>query len=151
MDQHPASSPLEPFSATKRLDNLNRMEQESFDLLIIGGGLTGAGIASEAARWGYKVALVEKGDFASGASSKTSKLVHGSLRYLSTLHFGLIFEACHQRHQLLRPPARAVYALLHRNVGAFQLLRLTPAADPVHDRGAQRGGRSHVPRAGGHR
>src|SRR5262245_10457402 len=101
MDQTYTATTLGTFSATRRSYNLEQMERETFDLLVIGGGITGAGIASEAARWGYKVALVEKGDFASGTSSKTSKLVHGGLRYLSTLQFGLVFEACQQRHQLL--------------------------------------------------
>jgi glycerol-3-phosphate dehydrogenase len=89
------------FSAKTRSRNLIRLEHETFDLLIIGGGITGAGIASEATRRGYKVALVEKGDFASGTSSKSSKLIHGGLRYLATLKFGQVFEACHQRHRLL--------------------------------------------------
>ena len=89
------------FSAKTRSRNLIRLEHETFDLLVIGGGITGAGIASEATRRGYKVALVEKGDFASGTSSRSSKLIHGGLRYLATLKFGQVFEACHQRHRLL--------------------------------------------------
>jgi glycerol-3-phosphate dehydrogenase len=89
------------FSAKTRSRNLIRLEHETFDLLVIGGGITGAGIASEAARRGYKVALVEKGDFASGTSSKSSKLIHGGLRYLATLKFGQVFEACQQRRSLL--------------------------------------------------
>lgn len=72
------------------------------DLLVIGGGITGAGIALEAARAGGSVMLVEAGDFASGTSSRSSKLVHGGLRYLKQGKFGLTREALHERTALLR-------------------------------------------------
>jgi glycerol-3-phosphate dehydrogenase len=72
------------------------------DLIVIGGGINGAGVARDAALRGYRVALVEKGDFASGASSKTSKLVHGGLRYLEQGALRLVWEACHERAILLR-------------------------------------------------
>jgi glycerol-3-phosphate dehydrogenase len=64
--------------------------QELYDLLIIGGGITGAGIALDAAQRGMRVLLVEKGDFASGTSSRSTKLIHGGLRYLRQLEFGLV-------------------------------------------------------------
>jgi glycerol-3-phosphate dehydrogenase len=74
----------------------------SFDLLVVGGGITGAGIALDAAARGMSVALVERGDFASGTSSKSSKLVHGGLRYLEQGEFGLTREASVERDLLRR-------------------------------------------------
>ena len=71
--------------------------REGFDLLVVGGGITGAGIALDAASRGLKVALVERFDFASGTSSKSSKLVHGGLRYLEHADFGLVREASVER------------------------------------------------------
>src|SRR5574337_594046 len=90
------------FSARTRLANLQRLGQELFDILIVGGGITGAGIVRDAALRGYRVALIDKGDFASGTSSKSSKLVHGGVRYLETLEFGLVFEASRERRTLLQ-------------------------------------------------
>jgi glycerol-3-phosphate dehydrogenase len=72
------------------------------DLLIIGGGINGAGVARDAALRGYSVALVEQHDFACGSSSRTSKLVHGGLRYLEHGDLRLVWEACHERRTLLR-------------------------------------------------
>src|SRR5438067_211113 len=73
-----------------------------FDLLVIGGGITGAGVALDAATRGLRVALVDKGDFAGGTSSASSKLIHGGLRYLERGHLGLVREALHERGRLLR-------------------------------------------------
>lgn len=73
-----------------------------FDLLVVGGGITGAGIARDAALRGLKVALVEKDDFASGTSSKSSKLIHGGLRYLEQAEFALVFESVNERKRLMR-------------------------------------------------
>ena len=73
-----------------------------FDLLVIGGGCTGAGVALDAATRGLRVALVDKGDFASATSSASSKLVHGGLRYLEHGHLGLVYEALAERGRLLR-------------------------------------------------
>src|SRR5215470_1350119 len=73
-----------------------------FDLLILGGGITGAGVALDAALRGFRVALIDKGDFASGTSSSSSKLVHGGLRYLEHGDFRLVYEALHERRLLLR-------------------------------------------------
>ncbi len=73
-----------------------------FDLLVIGGGINGAGIARDAAMRGISVALVEQGDFASGTSSKSSKLVHGGLRYLENYEFNLVLEASRERDRLRR-------------------------------------------------
>src|SRR5437763_3541452 len=74
----------------------------SFDLLILGGGITGAGVALDAVLRGLRVALIDKGDFASGTSSISSKLVHGGLRYLEQGDFRLVYEALHERGRLLR-------------------------------------------------
>jgi glycerol-3-phosphate dehydrogenase len=75
---------------------------ETFDLLILGGGITGAGVALDACLRGYRVALIDKGDFAGGTSSVSSKLVHGGLRYLEHGDFHLVYEALHERALLLR-------------------------------------------------
>ena len=92
---------MQPLSATARARNLALFEQEPFDVLVIGGGVTGAGVALDAAARGYKVALVEKSDFASGTSSKSTKLVHGGIRYLPNLDFSLVHEALIERSYLL--------------------------------------------------
>lgn len=89
---------LTEFSARTRQSNLQ--PREPFDILIVGGGITGAGIARDAAMRGLKTALIDKGDFASGTSSKSSKLVHGGVRYLETFEFGLVFEASRERRVL---------------------------------------------------
>ncbi len=91
-----------PLSSTVRKDNLSRMEHEQFDVLVIGGGVTGAGVALDAAARGYRVALVEKVDFASGTSSKSTKLVHGGIRYLPNFDFALVHEALIERGILLK-------------------------------------------------
>ena len=72
---------------------LETLGSERFDLVVVGGGITGAGVALDAASRGYSVALVEKADFASGTSSRSSKLVHGGLRYLQSFDLGLVREA----------------------------------------------------------
>ena len=82
-----------PFSAQTRTANLTRMAEEQFDVLVIGGGITGAGIALDAAARGYSVALVEQDDFASGTSGRSSRLIHGGLRYLEHREFGLVRES----------------------------------------------------------
>src|ERR1700761_3714213 len=73
------------------------LTQEPFDVVVIGGGITGAGVALDAASRGYSVALVEKADYASGTSSRSSKLVHGGLRYLQNFDLGLVREALLER------------------------------------------------------
>src|ERR1043165_2368513 len=81
------------------------------DMLIIGGGITGAGVALDAALRGLRVALIDKGDFASGTSSISSKLVHGGLRYLEHGDFRLVYEALHERRRLLRNAPHLVHPL----------------------------------------
>jgi len=85
----------------RREDSLRRLADEHFDVLVVGGGVTGAGVALDAASRGLKTALVEKGDFASGTSSKSSKLIHGGLRYLQQREFRLVYENLAERQRLL--------------------------------------------------
>jgi glycerol-3-phosphate dehydrogenase len=81
----------------QRADAWQRLGSEQFDVVVIGGGVVGAGAALDAATRGLKVALVEARDFASGTSSRSSKMFHGGLRYLEQLEFGLVREALHER------------------------------------------------------
>jgi glycerol-3-phosphate dehydrogenase len=78
------------------------MERDNFDLVVVGGGITGAGVALDAASRGYSVALVEKADFAAGTSSRSSKLIHGGLRYLQNFDLGLVREALLERSLLVK-------------------------------------------------
>ena len=107
-------------SPQRRSDDLLRMASEHFDLVVIGGGVTGAGIALDAATRGLSVALVEKRDWAAGTSSRSSKLIHGGLRYLEKLDFGLVREALRERGLLLHRlaphlvrPVPFLYPLTH--------------------------------------
>ena len=92
---------MQELSFSTRASNLAEMGGETFDVLVIGGGVTGAGVALDAAARGYRVALVEKTDFASGTSSKSTKLVHGGIRYLPNFDFALVREALVERGLLL--------------------------------------------------
>ncbi len=85
------------FSTANRKRFIKALKSNEFDLLIIGGGITGAGIALDAASRGLKTALVEKSDFASGTSSRSTKLIHGGLRYLKQLEFALVKEVGSER------------------------------------------------------
>ena len=85
------------FSYLQRDDTIKSLTKQSYDLVIIGGGITGAGIALDASSRGLKVALLEKGDFASGTSSKSTKLIHGGLRYLKQFDFWLVKEVGSER------------------------------------------------------
>lgn len=73
------------------------MTPEHFDLIVIGGGINGAGIARDAALRGLKVLILDKNDFAYGTSSRSTKLIHGGIRYLENFEFKLVWEACHER------------------------------------------------------
>jgi glycerol-3-phosphate dehydrogenase len=84
-------------SPERRAADVARLRRERFDVLIIGGGVTGVGAALDAASRGLSVALVEARDLAAGTSSRSSKLIHGGLRYLEQLDFGLVAEALHER------------------------------------------------------
>jgi len=85
-----------------RGERLARLRREQFDVLVVGGGITGAGIARDAAMRGLTTALVERDDFASGTSSRSSRLVHGGVRYLEHGHLHLVFESSRERRTLLR-------------------------------------------------
>ena len=85
------------FSILDRATQLQRAKKERFDLIIIGGGVTGAGIALDASSRGMNVCLIEKNDFASGTSNKSTKLIHGGLRYLKQLEIGLVKESGSER------------------------------------------------------
>ncbi len=90
---------------------LDRLRGESFDVLVVGGGITGVGCALDAASRGLRTALVERHDFASGTSSKSSKLIHGGLRYLQQREIGLVYEALAER-QILRHTAPHLVRIL---------------------------------------
>src|SRR5579872_5798292 len=102
---------MQELSFSTRASNLAAMGSESFDILVIGGGVTGAGVALDAVARGYKVALVEKIDFASGTSSKSTKLVHGGIRYLPNFDFALVHEALVERGLLLQNAPFLVHPL----------------------------------------
>ena len=130
-----------------RARSLARMREETFDIVVVGGGITGCGIALDAAGRGLSVALVEAHDLARGTSSRSSKLIHGGLRYLEMRDFGLVREALHERRLLL---TRLAPHLVHTVPFMF------PLRHPVWERGYigaglllydTMGGRRHVPRA----
>src|SRR6201987_70895 len=85
------------FSYKNRSVFLKQLTDSSFDLLVIGGGITGAGIALDATARGLKVCLIEMQDFASGTSGRSTKLIHGGLRYLKQLEFKLVAEVGKER------------------------------------------------------
>jgi glycerol-3-phosphate dehydrogenase len=90
-----------PRTSFEREHALAQLAEERFNVLVIGGGITGAGVALDAAARGLRVALVEARDFASGTSSRSSKLIHGGLRYLQQREFRLVYEALAERQRLL--------------------------------------------------
>ena len=85
-----------------REERLARLARDDFDVLVIGGGVSGAAVARDAVRRGFRTALIEAADFAWGTSSRSSRLVHGGLRYLEHFEFDLVFEASQERRTLLR-------------------------------------------------
>ena len=118
-----------------RSDALAAMNGEPFDVVVVGGGITGAGVALDAASRGYSVALVERADFSSGTSSRSSKLVHGGLRYLQNFDLGLVREALLER-QLMVALAPHLVAPLPLVVAAFDgahLDRLTGVGLNLYD------------------
>lgn len=94
-----------------RADALDRLAAEEFDVVVVGGGITGAGCALDAATRGLRTALVERGDFAAGTSSRSSKLVHGGVRYLQHRELGLVREALAERQIALRNAPHLVHVL----------------------------------------
>jgi glycerol-3-phosphate dehydrogenase len=127
-----SAAPRTPFD---RETALARMAQEDFDVLVIGGGITGAGVALDAAARGLRTALVEGQDFASGTSSRSSKLIHGGLRYLQQREFRLVYEALAERQRLLdnaphlvRPLPFLIPLFGHKGVATEGLARLYSVA-----------------------
>src|SRR4051794_25566365 len=110
-----------PELAFDRDTMLHRLEDETFDIVVIGGGITGVGVALDAASRGLRTALVERDDFASGTSSKSSKLVHGGLRYLQQGEVRLVYEALHERQRLRK--------------NAPHLVRILPFMIPILTKG----------------
>lgn len=104
---------------------VDALKDEVFDLLILGGGITGAGVALDSALRGYRVALIDKADFASGTSSASSKLIHGGLRYLEQANFRLVYEALHERSLLLENAPHLVHPLRFL-LPFYQQARLPP-------------------------
>ncbi|HEX3451693.1 MAG TPA: FAD-dependent oxidoreductase, partial [Solirubrobacteraceae bacterium] len=86
----------------ERSQALSALSQEEFDVVVVGGGITGAGVALDAATRGYSVALLERNDYAVGTSSRSSKLVHGGLRYLQNFDLGLVREALLERQLMVK-------------------------------------------------
>src|SRR2546426_6392833 len=120
--------PANEFSFRTRAANFRAMAGEPLDVLVVGGGIVGAWVALAAASRGYRTGLVEKGDFASGTSGKTSRLIHGGLRYLRQFRFGLVRQAAQERDHLLRIAPSLVKPLTfmipvyrHRGPRAWQL------------------------------
>ncbi|WP_328456081.1 glycerol-3-phosphate dehydrogenase [Amycolatopsis sp. NBC_00438] len=110
-----------PLSPLYRAETLRKLAREEVDVLVVGGGVTGAGAALDAASRGLSVALVEARDFAAGTSSRSSKLIHGGLRYLEQLDFKLVREALKERGLLLQTlaphlvrPVKFLVPLTHR-------------------------------------
>lgn len=102
----------------RRLDTLAHLQGDPFDVLIVGGGVVGAGALLDAQSRGLRAALIEQTDIAAGTSSRSSRLIHGGLRYLEQLHFGLVAEALEERARLLR--------------NAPHLVRLEPFLFPIY-------------------
>ncbi|UYL10387.1 glycerol-3-phosphate dehydrogenase/oxidase [Bdellovibrio sp. SKB1291214] len=102
---------MKNFSYVNRLQNLSKMKSQEFDLIIIGGGINGAGVARDACARGMSVALVESRDFASGTSSRSSKMVHGGIRYLENMDFKLVYEALNERNKLFEMAPHLVHPL----------------------------------------
>ena len=142
------SSQASVLNPAQRHEDLAKLRTEEFDALVVGGGVVGTGIALDAAARGLKVALIEGNDFASGTSSRSSKLIHGGLRYLEQFDFKLVREALHERELMvttqaphLVKPLSFLYPLHKRYidriyVGAglmlYDLLRGTMRAVPWH-------------------
>ena len=91
-----------PLSAQTRVEHLAEMAERSLDVLVVGGGITGAGVALDAAARGLSVGLVERDDFASGTSGRSTRLIHGGARYLRYGDLGLVYESLRERHLLRR-------------------------------------------------
>jgi glycerol-3-phosphate dehydrogenase len=107
----PAGRWCETALVIERSQALAALSQDEFDVVVVGGGITGAGVALDAATRGYSVALIERADFASGTSSRSSKLVHGGLRYLQNFDLGLVREALLERQLMVALAPHLVHPL----------------------------------------
>ena len=96
------AAPTPALPPVSRSHELERMQQTAFDVVVVGGGCVGAGVAWEAATRGLKVALVERGDFGSGTSGRSTKLIHGGVRYLESAVLKLDIEMFHMVQEALR-------------------------------------------------
>ena len=94
-----------------RAGHIGALEALEFDILVIGGGASGLGVAVDSASRGYRTGLIESGDFANATSSRSTKLVHGGVRYLEQMEFGLVREALHERGLLHRNAPHLVHPL----------------------------------------
>ncbi len=130
-------------SGVSRDDHLRALAA-GVDVLVIGGGITGAGVALDAASRGYRVGLIERADYAGGTSSRSTKLIHGGIRYLPQRHIGLVREALRERGLLLRLAAHVarplpfivpLYATTRRPLG----ISLPPIARPLVPLGVRAG------------
>ena len=141
----------------RRADAIAGLSSQELDVLVIGGGITGAGVALDAAARGYSVGLVEKTDYAAGTSSRSSKLVHGGLRYLQKFDLGLVREALLERQllvklapHLVRPLALVVPAFEHHAPNRMMGFGLNMYDVLSMDRRRRRGRRARkVEEAGG--
>lgn len=102
---------MKELSFRERAIYQRQMQDEVFDLVIIGGGINGAGVARDASSRGMKVCVIEANDFASGTSSRSSKLIHGGIRYLENYEFSLVFEALSERQNLFEMAPHLVHPL----------------------------------------
>jgi glycerol-3-phosphate dehydrogenase len=116
------------FSYFNRTEIIQKLKSDQFDLIIIGGGITGAGIALDAASRGMKLALIEKSDFASGTSSKSTKLIHGGLRYLKQFHIKMVADVGRERRivhklapHLVLPEKMLLPVLKNGSMGMFSI------------------------------
>ena len=124
------------FSAQHRDEILARLASDTFDVLVVGGGITGAGIALDAAARGLRMALVDMQDFAGGTSGRSTKLVHGGLRYLKQFEIGLVREVGRERkiiHELAPHLAQPEPMLLPLMKGDAMSPLLTRLAMQVYE------------------
>merc|ERR1711969_442381 len=104
-------APAEPGEPVNRDSMLSRLAGEPFDVIVIGGGATGLGVALDATTRGYRTLLLEQDDFAKGTSSRSTKLVHGGVRYLRQGNVSLVLEALKERGRLLHNAPHLVHDL----------------------------------------
>jgi glycerol-3-phosphate dehydrogenase len=118
-----------------RAEAIDALTTDEFDVVVIGGGITGAGVALDAASRGYSVALVERGDYAQGTSSRSSKMVHGGLRYLQNFDLGLVREALLERQLMVHLAPHLVYPtpFLVPNLGEARRSRVLGAGLNLYD------------------